>query len=178
MKRKLLWVVLCLMLGCGVVRVGPAWGAAAKPQQVKLQKAPAMIEGVSDPIVTVSPTVLTLKAGEQGTVTWTVQVPATEPTRATDILWTWPHPDGFIAVSGRVEQPGYTIPGYSISNQAIVTWDGGGYAESPIVTVEVLPVDVPAVGIDLFMSDGTWNAWIDEITPGNLATVAITLGAP
>ncbi len=154
-----------------------AW--AGKPAQVKANKSPASIEGIIDPIVTVAPNVLTLKSGEQGTVTWTVQVPATEPAPATNILWAWPHPGGFAPVSGWLESPGYTIPGHSISNQAIVTWDGGGYAESNIVTVQVLPVDVPPIGEALPMpaAGGDWLAGIPEIQPGNWATIAITIEA-
>jgi len=166
------WVVAVVVVA---LCAGPVW--AAKPQQVKLNKAPALIEGSIDPIVTVSPTVLTLKAGEQGTVTWTIQVPASEPNAVTNVTWAWPHPGGFLPISGQLEKPGYTIPGYSVSNQATMTWDGGGYAESNIVTVEVLPVDMPPIQLDLFMSEGTWNAWIEEILPGNLATVAITIAA-
>jgi len=155
-----------------------AW--AGKPSQVKLHKTPATIEGIADPIVTVSPMVLTLKAGEQGTAIWTIQVPATEPDPATNVLWSWPHPDGFVPISGWLERPGYTIPGYSISNQAIVTWDGGGYAESEVVTVEVLPQIWPAIGEALPVPSpgGTWLAGIPEIQPGNYASIAITVEAP
>jgi len=166
------WIAVVVLALC----VGPAM--AGKPEQVKTKKDLATIEGIIDPIVTVSPTVLTLKSGEQGTVTWTIQVPATEPEPATNILWAWPHPEGFVPISGVCERPGYTIPGFEIVNVATVTWDGGGYAESNPVTLQVLPVDVPAVLLDLFMDDGTWNAWIEEIQPGNWATVAITVGAP
>ena len=171
--RRLWWVV-----GGLVVCAGPVW--AGKPAQVKLQKTPATIEGIIDPIVTVSPTVLTLKAGDQGTVTWRIQVPATETNPAKGVLWAWPHPDGFLAISGWVEMPGYTIPGRSVSNQAVVTWDGGGYATSSVVTVEVLPVNIPPIGEALALpsAGGTWQAGIAEIQPGNLATVAITVGAP
>jgi len=169
------WVV-AMVVAVAMACVGPAW--AGKPAQVNTKKAPATIEGVIDPIVTVAPQVLTLKAGDQGTVTWTIQVPATEPNPAKDITWTWPHPNGFVPISGVCERPGYTIPGFEIVNVATVTWDGGGYAQSNPVTVQVLPVDVPAVLLDLFMDGGTWNAWIAEIQPGNLATVAITVGAP
>ena len=169
------WIV-AVAVAVVVLCAGPVW--AAKPSQVKTQKLPATIEGVIDPIVTVSPTVLTLKSGEQGTINWTIQVPATEPDPATDITWTWPHPEGFLPIEGWCEKPGYTIPGYSITNVATVTWDGGGYAESQPVTVQVVPVDVPAMNVELFMDGGLWNAWIDEIKPGNLATVAITVAAP
>jgi len=169
------WIVAVVL---AMLCAGPAW--AGKPSQVKLGKTPATIEGIIDPIVTVAPQVLTLKAGDQGTVTWTIQVPATEPNPAKDITWTWPHPNGFVPISGRLEKPGYAIPGYSVSNQAVVTWDGGGYAESNVVTVEVLPIDIPPIGEALALPSpgGTWKAGIDEIQPGNLATVAITVGAP
>ena len=169
------WIAAIAVL---VLCAGPAW--AGKPSQVKLHKAPATIEGVIDPLVTVSPTVLTLKSGEQGDIDWTVQVPATEPAPATNILWSWPHPDGFIPISGWLERPGYTIPGYSISNQAIVTWDGGGYAESEVVTVEVPPQIWPAIGeaLPIPPPGGTWQASIQEIQQGNYASITITVGAP
>jgi len=156
---------------------GGAW--AAKPAQVKAKDAPALVAGIIDPIVTVSPQVLTLKSGEQGTVTWTIQVPATEPAPATGILWTWPHPDGFVPVSGLVEMPGYTEPGFSITNVATVTWDGGGYAESNPVTVEVPDTVYPPVGeaLPIPPAGGEWLAGVPEIAPGNYASVAITLQA-
>jgi len=168
-----------LLIAAAVILAACSSAWAGKPAQIKAKTAPASVEGVIDPIVTVAPMVLTLKAREQGTIAWTVQVPGSEPSPATNVLWSWPHPDGFVPISGWLERPGYTIPGYSISNQAIVTWDGGGYAESNVVTVEVLPVDIAPIGEALALPSpgGAWQAGIPEIQPGNYAGITITVEA-
>lgn len=166
-KMTLLGCILMLLVGQAAWAASPSLG---KPLKLDVRRPPAEVMGEPiDPVMTASPLKLTLRPLEQGTITWVLQVPASEPAPAQHIDWEWPHPPRALAIGGTCE-----TYGWSVTNVAVATSDGGGRTESPAVTVEVpsalTPLALPTP------ADPYWRAYIGEIRPGDLATITVTIG--
>jgi hypothetical protein len=164
----LLGCIVLLFVGQSAFAGQPSLG---KPLKLDVRRPPAEVIGEPiDPVMTASPLRLTLRPLEQGTITWVLQVPASEPAAAQHIDWYWPQPPRAIPISGSCE-----TYGWSIANPAVATWDGGGRTESPAVIVEVpsalTPLALPTP------ADPYWRAYVGEIRPGDLATIKVTIAA-